>query len=121
MHAPKSDPANLENIVYKKNLEHNPIKITLPQVNKVKEWKPIKKSVIKVHFLILIVSFSIIYLSTIGIKTVKFNDLFNESKNLNKILNDEFKFPKPESLKSSYKAQKAVPDDIDNKVFEIWF
>ena len=37
IHAPKSDPTNLENIVDKKNLEHNPIKITLPQVNKVKE------------------------------------------------------------------------------------
>ena len=47
IHAPKSDPTNLENIVDKKNLEHNPIKITLPQVNKVKEWKPIKRSVIK--------------------------------------------------------------------------
>ena len=47
MHAPKSDPANLENIVDKKNLEHIPIKITLPQVNKAKEWKPIKRSVIK--------------------------------------------------------------------------
>jgi len=33
-------------------------------------------------------------------------------------LNDEFNIPKPESLKSSYKSQKAVPDDIDNKVFE---
>ena len=41
-----------------------------------------------------------------------------EMKHLNTILNDEFKIPKPESLKSSYKSQKAVPDDIDNKVFE---
>ena len=47
IHAPKSDPPNLENIVDMKNLEHNPIKITLPQVYKVKEWNPMKKSVIK--------------------------------------------------------------------------
>ncbi len=41
-----------------------------------------------------------------------------EMKHLNKILNDEFKFPEPESLKSTFKSQKAVPEDIDDKIFE---
>ena len=41
-----------------------------------------------------------------------------EMKHLHTILNDEFKIPEPKSLKSSYKSQKAVPDDIDNKVYE---
>ena len=34
--APRRDPEILLNIVDKKNLEHSPIKITLPQVNNVK-------------------------------------------------------------------------------------
>ena len=46
-HAPRRDPEILLYIVDKKNLEHSPIKITLPQVNNVKVWKPIKRSVIK--------------------------------------------------------------------------
>ena len=41
-----------------------------------------------------------------------------EMKHLHTILNDEFKIPEPKSLKNSYKSQKAVPDDIDNKVYE---
>lgn len=40
-----------------------------------------------------------------------------EMRHLNKILNDEFKFTELESLKSTYKSQKAVPDEIDEKVF----
>ena len=45
--APKRAPEILIYILFKKNFEINPIKITLPQVNSVTEWKPIKKSVIK--------------------------------------------------------------------------
>ena len=45
--APRSDPEILENIVFEKNFERKPITITLPHVNKVKEWKPINISVIK--------------------------------------------------------------------------
>ncbi len=41
-----------------------------------------------------------------------------EMKHLYTILNKEFKFSELESLKSDYKSQKAVPDDIDKKVFE---
>ena len=38
-------------------------------------------------------------------------------KHLHTILNDEFKI-RGKKLESSYKSQKAVPDDIDNKVYE---
>ena len=41
-----------------------------------------------------------------------------EMRHLHKILNDEFKFTELESLKSKYKSQKAVPDEIDEKVFK---
>ena len=45
--APKRDPETLVSMVDRKNFELNPIKITLPQVNSVKGWKPIKRSVNK--------------------------------------------------------------------------
>ncbi len=41
-----------------------------------------------------------------------------EMKLLNKVLNQDFNFPKLESLDSKYPAQKAVSDEIDNKILE---
>ena len=39
-------------------------------------------------------------------------------KLLNKVLNQDFNFPKLESLDSKYPAQKAVSEEIDNKILE---
>ncbi len=43
---PSKHPKILFFVLVKKNLDINPIKITLPHVNKVNPWRPINKSVI---------------------------------------------------------------------------
>ena len=47
INAPTRAPKTLVYMLDKKNFELNPIKITLPHVKSVKEWKPMKISVMR--------------------------------------------------------------------------